>query len=154
MVDKSVNCGLLVWTMMVHVMVWWWHFCGQTYKIVDLSTHVKIKDLVCPHFIHSYPLFIHFYRSKYILCPQFVHYRSRQNFRYVHNLTTIHWFVHHLTTPTLDCRKIICLLFIHLLTFIHCLSTHTFGKSNRSHLRDLTCVSLQPSPHIYQLSYC
>ncbi len=118
-----------------------------------MSTHLNIKDMVCPPFIHSYPPFIHLHCSKDIVCPQFIHYRSRQNLRYVHHLSTICLFIHHLTTPSLDCRNIICPLFIHLLTFSHYLSTHTFGKRFGYSCGDLMCVSLQLTSHLYQLSY-
>ncbi len=94
------------------------------------------------------------YRSKDIFCPQFVHKQLRQKVEFDHNLTTTPWFVHHLSTSTINRRNGFSPQFVHKNPFVHYLSTHTFQKRFRTHHGDLTCVSLQPAPHLYQLSYC
>ncbi len=57
--------------MMVHGMAWWLNMRGQIYDFVDLSTHVKIKDLICPHYVHNLVTLI------------------AQKIFFVHNLSTI-----------------------------------------------------------------
>ena len=115
--------------------IWWINL-----RFLDLSTRVNRKDIVCPPFIYLY-------WWKDIVCPPFIHFWCRQNLWFIHILSTIH-----LVYPPFN-HSIAQSSFIHLLTFIHYLSIPRFVKSDGSLRGGLTCVSLQLTPHLYQLRY-